>query len=169
MMIRSISLFTELLVLSAMAVFLPLAPVGSTLLSGHWRHMHRYGYTVKVCTRMIGALWKSHVVARNLERVLRIDQLQPERVEGNCTHCGRCCVNQTCVFLQWDNDTSGQAPRSRCSIYNNWFWKLTTCGSYPLDAHSIEVYDCPSFKAAPLQVVPITLYRTRPSRARERR
>lgn len=164
MVIRSISLLTELLVLAGMAVLLPLAPVGSLLLSGHWRHMRRYGHTVKVCGRMIGALWKSHVVARNMERVLTMNHLEPERVEGSCTHCGRCCVNKTCVFLEWNAQ-----GHSQCSIYNNWFWKLTSCGEYPIDAHSIDVYDCPSFKAAPLRVVPITIYRANSPRGPGRR
>jgi hypothetical protein len=140
----------ELCVLSVMAVLLPLSPVASTLLSGDIGYVRRYRATLGACVRMMSALWRTHVVARNFERVLPGADTEPQRIEGACTHCGRCCVDKSCVFLQWDVQ-----GHSRCAIYNNWFWKLTSCGGYPVDAHSIQVYGCPSFKAVPLRAIPI--------------
>jgi hypothetical protein len=147
-MTRLLSRLAEIIALGIMAVLLPLSPLASTLLSGDTGYLRRYLRTLKTCTHMLGALWRTHVVARNTDRVLNGSKLPPQRIEGACTHCGRCCVNRSCVFLRWN--ASGQ---SQCSIYNNWFWKLTSCGSYPVDGHSIEVYQCPSFKAVPVRLV----------------
>jgi hypothetical protein len=152
--IKFIAQTVEVCVLITMTVLLPVSPVASSVLSGDLRHVRQYRATLSVCLRMIGALWRTHVVARNLERVLRVAlgaHFEAERIEGTCTHCGRCCVDKSCVFLTWDD-----AGRSRCSIYNNWFWKLTSCGNYPVNAHSIAVYGCPSFRAVPIRVVTVT-------------
>jgi hypothetical protein len=142
----------EFLALTVMAALLPLSPVVSTLISGDLQYVRRYGHTLDVCARMIAALWNAHVISRNLGRVLAFGARAPGSIQGRCTHCGRCCIQRSCVFLRWDD-----AGRSSCSIYNNWFWKLTSCGSYPVDALSIEVYQCPSFSAIPIKLVRQTI------------
>ncbi len=119
------------------------------LISGSRGYLTRYPGTMKRCAEMVPALWKSHVIARNIERVLSPGRHRSEPgIQGSCTHCGRCCVDRKCVFLGWTQD--GQ---SRCGIYSNWFWKMTSCGSYPVDGQSIDVYACPSFKTIPVKVV----------------
>ena len=64
------------------------------------------------------------------------------RIEGACTHCGRCCLNGHCVFVTFD-----RAGQSRCQIHGNWFFRLLACGRYPISARDIKTYDCPSFRA----------------------
>jgi hypothetical protein len=150
LVIKWIAQAVEVFALLGMAVLLPLSPVASTVLSGDTRHIRQYNATLRICMRMLLALWRTHVIARNTERVLIGPHAMQERIEGSCTHCGRCCVDKTCVFLDWD-----EQGRSQCSIYNNWFWKLTSCGSYPVNAHSIEVYGCPSFRAVQVRAVTV--------------
>ena len=138
--------------LALMAVLLPASPIACAVLSGRLRFLRQYADSVKRSSKSLRALYRADVIARNLER--RMEQLlmpQPPvqySVQGACTHCGKCCLDSTCVFLEWSG--SGQ---SHCSIHNNWFWKLTSCGAYPVDAHSIAVYDCQSFKAIPIRTI----------------
>ena len=139
------SRLVEALVLTALAVLLPVAPLTCALLSGRWQYVRRYRLTLGRSARYVRALAEARVVSRNLQR--KLSRQKFDKIEGSCTHCGRCCVNRSCVFLGWRADSS-----SHCTIYNNWFWKLTSCGSYPVDAQSIATYSCPSFKSVPINV-----------------
>jgi hypothetical protein len=141
-----LSRFVEALTLTALAVLLPLAPLTCALLSGRLHYLKQYRVTVRRSARYVRALGQARVVSRNVRRKLALQNA--ETIEGSCTHCGRCCVNRSCVFLDWREDGT-----SHCAIYNNWFWKLTSCGNYPVDAQSIATYDCPSFKSVPVRVV----------------
>ena len=137
----------ELLVLTVMTVLLPLAPVACAVIARQGQYLRDYLGTIKRAARTIRALRQARVIARNLQLVLTRPALT-HHIEGSCTHCGRCCLDSACVFLTW---TAGGS--SSCSIHNNWFWKLTSCGSYPVNAQSIAVYDCPSFKAIPVRLI----------------
>ena len=137
----------EVLALCAMTVLLPFSPLTCTALSGRVRYVRQYRSTIVRSVRCIRALEQTKVISRNFQRILSRTANVQESMEGHCTHCGLCCVDKSCVFLEWSDQ-----GESRCSIYNNWFWKLTSCGSYPIDAQSIAVYDCPSFKAIPIKV-----------------
>ena len=148
-----VSLFAqsvEAIALAVMAVLLPLAPIACAAIAGRWHYLRHYASTFKHAACTVRALKQSRVIARNLELALNQPSLT-HRIEGACTHCGRCCLNSDCVFLSWTADGS-----SNCSIHNNWFWKLTSCGSYPVNAQSIAVYDCPSFKAIPIRLISIS-------------
>jgi Rad3-related DNA helicase len=142
------SRLVEALTLMALAVLLPVAPLTCAFLSGRWNYLKHYRVTVGRSARHVRALGQARVVSRNLQRKLALPASGAETIEGECTHCGRCCVNRSCVFLDWRDDGT-----SHCAIYNNWFWKLTSCGSYPVDAQSIATYSCPSFKSVPIKVV----------------
>jgi hypothetical protein len=146
--IKLFSQLVEALALAAMTVLLPLSPLPCALLSGRLHYLLHYRATVVRSARYVRALGQARVVSRNLQRKLAPPDPGAVAIEGSCTHCGRCCVNRSCVFLSWRDDGC-----SHCSIYNNWFWKLTSCGSYPVDAQSIATYGCPSFKAVPIKVV----------------
>jgi hypothetical protein len=138
----------EALALTVLTALLPMAPLTCALLSGRWHYLKQYRVTVVRSARYVRALAQARVISRNLQRKLA-PHAGAESIEGSCTHCGRCCVNRSCVFLGWRDDGG-----SYCTIYNNWFWKLTSCGSYPVDGQSIATYSCPSFKAVPIKVVP---------------
>ena len=145
--IKLFSLFFEVLALAVMSLLLPLAPLTCALLSGRWHYLRQYRGTVARSAHYLRALGRARVVSRNLHRKLATHIPAAESIQGSCTHCGRCCINRSCVFLGWRVDGS-----SHCTIYNNWFWKLTSCGSYPVDTQSIETYGCPSFKSVPINV-----------------
>ncbi len=139
----------QLVLISILLLGLPLSPLVVWTISGRWQYLADYRRTMVRCAHMVPALWRANVIERNLRRLLTPQAARPSQaITGNCTHCGRCCVDRTCVFLSWTND--GQ---SRCGIHNKWFWKMTSCGIYPVDAHSIDTYACPSFKAIPIAVV----------------
>ena len=147
----------QAVLLATMALLLPLAPFACAVLSGQMRFLWRYAKTIEQSANSLRALYRADVIARNFERAF-IERLLPAQVrqhralhdgvQGDCTHCGQCCLDRHCVFLDWT-----AAGLSRCSIYNNRFWKLTSCGKYPIDSRSIAVYDCPSFKAIPVRVM----------------
>ena len=147
MPIKHFSLLAEALAIAAMTLLLPLAPLTCTLLSGRLHYLRQYRATLVRSAHYLFALGQARVISRNLGRRLGMHDASAESIEGSCTHCGRCCVNRSCVFLGWHEDGG-----SHCTIYNNWFWKLTSCGSYPIDAQSIDTYGCPSFKSVPIKV-----------------
>jgi hypothetical protein len=146
--IRIITRGLDILIFGLMMLLLPLAPLTCAILSGRAQYLWQFRSTLVKSARGAVALLDSHVVSRNLQRKLRTSKQHNERMEGSCTHCGQCCINHHCVFLNWDDHGA-----SRCGIYGNWFWSLTSCGSYPLDSESIAVYSCPSFKAIPIRVM----------------
>jgi len=64
---------------------------------------------------------------------------------GTCTHCGNCCLNRSCLFLDFD-----AAGRSSCRIYGGRFWSVLNCSRYPESRNDIELYRCASFTAVAL-------------------
>ena len=138
----------EALTLGAMTVLLPLSPLMCTVLSGRLSYLLQYRSSLARSAQCVKALRRTRVISRNLQRKLSATGTQTESIQGSCTHCGLCCVDRSCVFLEWNDGVTSQ-----CSIYDNWFWRLTSCGSYPIDGPSIAVYGCPSFKAIPIKVV----------------
>ena len=152
--IKAFSHVVQAFALALMAIFLPAAPIACAIMSGRTQFLRQYATSVKRSGQSLRALYQADVIARNLERCMEQLFLGPSpvqySVQGTCTHCGKCCLDSACVFLEWSD--SGQ---SRCSIYNNWFWKLTSCGAYPIDAQSIAVYDCQAFKTIPIRTIHI--------------
>jgi hypothetical protein len=147
-MILFISRSVEAIVLGAMVLLIPLSPLACTILSGRLQYVRQYSLTVAKSIRCVKALKRMRVISRNLDRWFSASAAPLESIEGSCTHCGACCIDRSCVFLTWKHDGN-----SHCSIYNNWFWKITSCGNYPIDGASIAVYGCPTFKAIPIKVV----------------
>jgi hypothetical protein len=145
----------ELAVLAALFVTLPLSPIAIFLLSGDRSYVVRYVATMRRCAAMFKAMRRHGVIQRNLPpgldtRSNDLEGAQPEQITGQCTHCGRCCIDQKCVFLALDDQ--GQ---SHCRIYGNWYWQRTNCGKYPQSGRDIQVYDCPSYSAMPMRVIRI--------------
>ncbi|MBL8377840.1 MAG: hypothetical protein JNM79_08230 [Burkholderiales bacterium] len=141
-------------VLATMAVLLPLSPLVSALLAQDAGYLRRFGGTLGRCARMLLAMRAKRVVARRLERAFgRAGEFQ--HIEGQCTHCGACCIDRTCVFLRFD-----AAGSSSCAIHGSAFFRTLSCASYPVTGDEIALYDCPSFRvvstvAAPRRVIPI--------------
>lgn len=140
----------EWAVLAMLFVTLPLSPIAIFMLSGDRGYVFRYLATMRRCAGMFKAMRRHGVIQRNLPTGLDAGSTRPEQITGQCTHCGRCCIDQKCVFLALDDQ--GQ---SRCRIYGNWYWRRTNCGKYPQSGRDIQVYECPSFSAMPMRVIRI--------------
>ncbi len=144
------------MLLGVMWLFLPLAPLVCALIAWDKRYALRYISSLTQCVQMLREMMRAQVISRVLMRRVsqRVnifvphDRKREERIEGECTHCGKCCINKSCVYLQ-----VGENGESRCGIYNNWFWKRLTCGEYPISGEEIGIYDCPSFQAIPVKVI----------------
>jgi hypothetical protein len=144
----ALSRVSELVIIGTLLILLPLSPIGCVILSGNFGYMKRYVTTMRQCASMLIAMRKRGVIRRNLLPVLSLADSVPEQITGDCSHCGRCCIDKKCVFVSFDEE-----GHSTCRIYNNWFWRRTNCGRYPITAREIAVYDCPSFVAIPIRVV----------------
>jgi hypothetical protein len=127
-----------------------LSPLAIAWIQGRVTPLRRYGKTLAQCARMLKAMARKDVVYRNALRKLQPAVARQEQIEGQCTHCGRCCIDHQCVFLVMHDAGDGQAPRSACSIYGSRFFRFTSCGEYPVTGADIAAYDCPSFVSKPV-------------------
>ncbi len=143
-----ISQATQAFCIAFLIITLPLSPVGIALLAGPLRgrrYLRHYTDTIRRTARMTQQMLKADVVARRMQlKLSRYKSATAEKVVGECTHCGNCCINKSCVYLEFDHNL-----RSRCAVYNNWFWKMTRCADYPINALEIALYSCPSYGIAP--------------------
>lgn len=149
----------EFVVIFGSALLLPVWPVIAAAVLREGVYLRRYRATLARMTKHILAVWHARPVSRMITRWLTpAERAVPERIVGNCTHCGRCCLDQACVFLSFD-----EQGRSRCHIYGKRVWKVmfANCSRYPVDGPEIVLYRCPGFnavrdpEASPQRVIPI--------------
>lgn len=137
----------QALLLSLIWVGLPISPLFVSAFALDLSYMRNYRQTIRQLARQLRAMAKAEVIARRFYNEKRAAQQSISwKIEGECTHCGQCCLFQTCVFLAQD-----EAGGSRCSIYGNWFFRTLTCAEYPMTKDDIELYECPSFRAEPIR------------------
>ena len=67
----------------------------------------------------------------------------PVAIHGECIQCGNCCLNRRCAFLE---PVAGD--KYQCGIYSSYLRRFSNCGSFPLHAHDIARYQCPSYYVA---------------------
>ncbi len=127
----------------ALLPLLPVAPIVASLIAGDSSYVRRYGSTLKRAARHLVAQYRSRAFSRWVFYQAPAPG-QTEDMVGACTHCGNCCLDRSCVFLDWSEE-----GHSRCGIYGRWFWRLLACGRYPKSSMDIELYACPSFAAVP--------------------
>jgi len=143
--IRGLARTSEFFVVFGAWLLLPLWPILAAAALRECGYLRRYRITL---ARMIGhirAVWHTRAISRMVARRLTpVERTVPERIVGNCTHCGRCCLDQACVFLAFD-----ERGQSRCQIYGKKLWKVmfANCSRYPLDGPEIVLYRCPGFNA----------------------
>jgi TPP-dependent indolepyruvate ferredoxin oxidoreductase alpha subunit len=128
---------------------LPLSPIVVSLLAWDAYYVRNYRQSMRKLIKQRQAMAKAQVISRLFYNEKRAaEQSVSWKIKGECSHCGECCLFQTCVYL--DHDDQG---RSKCRIYGSWFFGKLTCGDYPITKDDIELYACPSFRAEPVHQV----------------
>ncbi len=154
---RRVGQSAELLILAGGFLILPMLPFLAALIARDRRFVLQYFKSVSRIYLHIRALHRSHAIERFVVNG-RHARTGPKPV-GTCTHCGNCCLDRRCVFLQFD--AGGQ---SSCQIYGGSVWKALACADYPKSQVDIELYQCPSFKPAfsARRTIPIVAVRVPP-------
>lgn len=135
----------ETIALSLMWLLLPLSPLCASVIARDLSYLRNFRATMRQCARHRHAMGRAEVIARRFHNEKRAaEQNISHRIEGECSHCGQCCLDQQCVFLDRSDD-----GRSSCRIYGNGFFDFLSCAEYPLTKDDIELYECPSFRAVP--------------------
>jgi len=134
----------EWVTLGAMRLGLPLSPLLMALIGWHLAHLRSYRASWRRAAAHTAELRRIGVIRRGVEQRWAPQAGGASRIEGGCTHCGRCCVNGLCVFVAFDAH-----GKSSCGIHGKWFFRWLTCGKYPRNQRDIEAYQCPSFTALP--------------------
>ena len=145
--VRAFARAIEFVVVVSSWLLLPLWPILAAAVLRDSHYVRRYRSTVARMIEHIRAVWNTRAISRMVSRgLMPAAHAFPERVVGNCTHCGKCCLDLACVFLAFDEN-----GRSRCTIYGTGLWKImfANCSRYPVDGQEIVLYGCPGFDAAP--------------------
>jgi hypothetical protein len=125
--------------LALLTVMLPLAPLGASLLFGRLKYLRDYFGFIRRMRVHIAALAEGP--ARHyFEDVMGRQDKVPAEIAGSCVQCGNCCMNKRCAFLEPIAD-----DRYQCGIYHSPLRRWSNCGSFPLHAHDIARYACPSY------------------------
>lgn len=144
--VRAFSRVVETLILALLWIGLPAAPVVMALIAGRARLLLDYSDSMVRAAEHVGELARYNVISRLIRQHIAARHEAAARIEGSCTHCGRCCINGKCVFVSFDAE-----GRSNCAIHGRWFFRLLACGRYPINAWDIDTYACPSFRAVPAE------------------
>ncbi|MCA3217343.1 MAG: hypothetical protein ING59_02040 [Burkholderiales bacterium] len=134
----------ESIALGIMWLGLPLAPVFMALIRWDIAPLRRYPASWRRAVAHTSQLSRVGVIRRGVEQRFAPRGEAAYRIEGGCTHCGQCCVNGLCVFVDFDAE-----GRSSCAIHGKWFFRWLSCGVYPRTQRDIDAYACPSFRAVP--------------------
>ncbi|MBC7779025.1 MAG: hypothetical protein H7125_02870 [Proteobacteria bacterium] len=144
-MMQPLGRVVETIVLSLLWLVLPAAPLMAAGVAMDFSYVRHYRATLRQCAKHLQAMGRAEVIARRFYNEKRAAaQSVSHRIEGECSHCGQCCLYEQCVFLDRSDD-----GRSKCRIYGNWFFGFLSCAEYPMTKDDIELYECPSFRAVP--------------------
>ena len=121
---------------------LPMAPLFMAIMTGDTAPLRDWAGAMRKGSAHISELRAIGVVRRLFEQKFGGVADPDRRIEGSCSHCGRCCINGKCVFVSFATD-----GHSHCAIHGRWFFRLLACGAYPISARDIATYHCPSFVA----------------------
>ncbi|MEY4268627.1 MAG: hypothetical protein RIS90_3162, partial [Pseudomonadota bacterium] len=130
--------------LGALTAMLPLTPLCASLLFGRWKYLRNCKAFIQKMRIHIAALREGPAL-HYFEDVMGRASAVPAEITGSCVQCGNCCMDKRCVFLEL---LPGE--RYQCGIYHSPFRRLSNCGSFPLNAHDIARYACPSYQVVRL-------------------
>ena len=119
---------------------LPVSPAVASLLFWKKQYLLNYRQTLDKMKIHLNAI-SSGPVQHYFQDILRFNPKVCEPVQGHCSQCGNCCLNRQCVFLEPSgNDTY------ICGIYSSPLRRFSNCGSFPINGHDIERYQCPTYR-----------------------
>lgn len=122
-------------------ILLPLSPLLLSLSTGKGRFTRNYFRTIVKLLDTLDAMRERRSVERYVESLLFISRApQAKRIGGFCNHCGNCCLDRRCLFLE-------QAGEDRyfCGIFGTMLRRFTNCGAYPINQEDIDLYACPTY------------------------
>ena len=125
----------------------PLLPLVAALLFGKKAYLLNYKQSlkkIKVHVRAIGDGPLQHY----FQNILFFNAKVSEPIKGHCSQCGNCCLNRQCFFLE-----STGTDQYICGIYNSPLRRFSNCGSFPINSHDIERYQCPTYSVIRLHTV----------------
>ncbi|MEY3871935.1 MAG: hypothetical protein RLZZ296_930 [Pseudomonadota bacterium] len=120
-------------------LMLPVAPIVASLVFGQRKYIQDYAGFIRKMRIHIAALQEGPA-QHYFEDVLGRAKAVPADIAGSCVQCGNCCMDKRCVFLEPLAD-----ERYQCGIYHSPLRRFSNCGSFPLNAHDIKRYACPSY------------------------
>ncbi len=121
---------------------LPVMPLLASLVFLRKKYALNYVETIKKLVIHIEAL-KEGPVSHYFDDVMGKAKEVPVEIHGHCVQCGNCCMDKRCMFLE-----SAPGDKYNCGIYHSPFRRWSNCGSFPLNAHDIDRYSCPSYFVA---------------------
>jgi len=142
--------FTGTVFVLLLYLFLPLLPLLATVVFARWRFTKDYKTTILKMRVHIAAVQRGPAVHFFSDVLGQVSSI-PDEIQGECVQCGNCCMNHQCAFLEKVADNKFQ-----CGIYHSPFRQLSNCGSFPLNAHDIERYACPSYFVPATKLQPAT-------------
>lgn len=142
--------FTGTVFVLLLYVFLPLLPLLATVVFARWRFTKEYKTTMSKMRVHIAAVRRGPAVHFFRDVLGQVSSI-PDGIQGECVQCGNCCMNHQCAFLEKIADNKFQ-----CGIYHSPFRQFSNCGSFPLNAHDIERYACPSYFVPASKLQPAT-------------
>ncbi len=131
--------------IGVLTLLLPLLPVCASCASCaslvFWRRKYLLDYAgfIRKMRVHIEAL-RDGPARHYFEDVLVRTSALAQEITGSCVQCGNCCMDKRCALLEPIADS-----RFQCGIYNAPFRRFSNCGSFPLNAHDIKRYACPSY------------------------
>lgn len=126
---------------------LPVLPVVAALLFRKKAYLRNHRHTLDKMKIHVNAISQG-LLQHYFEDILRFNPAVSEPVQGHCSQCGNCCLNRQCVFLEVE-----EANKYICGIYSSPLRRFSNCGSFPINGHDIERYQCPTYRVVSLYPV----------------
>ena len=145
-----VSSVVDAVIMSGMWLLLPTGPIAAAIIAHDSSYLRHYWRSLGASMRHLEGMKRGRPVGRAISRIWLGRENEHSVVTGNCSHCGKCCLDRACIFLRWDDEGN-----SRCQIYRTAFWRILPCGEYPLNGDEIAQYACPSFAATSSRIIPI--------------
>ena len=125
----------------------PILPLIAALVFWKKEYLLNYMHSLKKIKAHVQAICKGPL-QHYFQNILFLNQKEIEPINGYCSQCGNCCLNRQCFFLE-----QSEPDKYICGIYNSPLRRFSNCGSFPINSHDIERYQCPTYRV--IRLVPV--------------